>query len=148
MSGTLGDIRLICKDLRGVPTPHCTDLSGCVTPPGLTVNQPSSDFEGSSPSSPTNPLRVPRLRRNQASSAITAITVVRQRRRANRRNPPRAAPKRRQPVRILIGDFERHFRIRLFRQIKRRDRIAPVAPQHLHSLVQALRAPCCKALRA
>jgi hypothetical protein len=33
---------------------RCPDVSGGVTPSRLTVNQPSYDFEGSSPSSPTS----------------------------------------------------------------------------------------------
>ncbi len=33
---------------------RCPDVSGGVSPSGLTVNQPSYDFEGSSPSSPTS----------------------------------------------------------------------------------------------
>jgi hypothetical protein len=33
---------------------RCPDVSGGVAPSSLTVNQPSYDFEGSSPSSPTS----------------------------------------------------------------------------------------------
>jgi hypothetical protein len=41
---------------------RCPDVSGGVTPSGLTVNQPSYDFEGSSPSSPTILRSLRRLR--------------------------------------------------------------------------------------
>jgi hypothetical protein len=58
---------------------------------------------------------------------------------------PRPAPAFRQPPR---SQLRLRFENTCGLKIKRRGGMAPVASQLLHSLVQALRAPCCEAQRS
>jgi hypothetical protein len=61
------------KWYKGLARRRCPVLSGLFRHPKLTVNQPSYDFEGSSPSSPTNDFNT--LRANNLNRRQTDIGV-------------------------------------------------------------------------